>query len=439
MNMEPFQLTAAQAAQAIRSGALTSEALVRSCLERVADRDAEVRAWLHLDPVSALKAAREIDKRPVAGPLHGLPLGVKDMIDTGDMPTTFNSPHFQGFQPARDAACVAIARSSGALLFGKTDTVEFASAGRKAATRHPLNVAHTPGGSSSGSAAAVGDYQVPLALGTQTGGSHIRPASFNGIYALKPTWGAVSREGVKLYSAMDTVGWFGRSVDDLDLMAQAYRMHGAGQTLSELPRVTVGLCRSPVWSSIEPAGERALATAAQRLRNAGVTVVEFELPPPFDGIRQAHDAILRGEGRAAFMNLHLQFGQALHPDFQAHFKEEGAITPEEIVAGYDLADVCRAQFGALMQDAGVDVLLTPASTGEAPMGLHSTGDHVFNSLWTLMHVPCLAVPCTTGEKGLPVGVQLVAPRYKDAALIAMAREFAKVIDIEGAPASRTFM
>ncbi|OYW15201.1 MAG: amidase, partial [Sphingomonadales bacterium 12-62-5] len=188
--MEPCFLTAAEAAAQIRDGKLTSETLIRSCLARIEARDPQVKAWLHLDKAKAIAAAREVDKHPVKGPLHGLPFGVKDMIDTADMPTTYNSPVFQGHRPARDAACVGVARLSGAIILGKTDTVEFAAGGRRAATRNPKNLAHTPGGSSSGSGAAVGDRQVPLAFGTQTGGSHIRPASFNGIYGLKPTWGS---------------------------------------------------------------------------------------------------------------------------------------------------------------------------------------------------------------------------------------------------------
>jgi Asp-tRNA(Asn)/Glu-tRNA(Gln) amidotransferase A subunit family amidase len=206
--MEPCFLTAAAAAAQIRAKTLTAEALVRSCLERIERRDADVRAWSYVDPAHAIAQARELDKRAPMGPLHGLPFGVKDVIDTADMPTGQNSPQYVNHRPAKDAGCVAVVRHSGALILGKTDTVEFAAGGRKALTRNPHNPAHTPGGSSSGSGAAVADFMVPLAFGTQTGGSHIRPASFNGIYALKPTWGAVSREGAKLLSAYcDTVGW----------------------------------------------------------------------------------------------------------------------------------------------------------------------------------------------------------------------------------------
>lgn len=428
--MEPCFMTAAEAAAKIRDGALTCEALTRSCLERVEARDATVKAWLYLDKRRAIAIARELDKRAPMGPLHGLPLGVKDMIDTCDMPTTHNSPVFQDYRPARDAACVAVARSSGAVILGKTDTLEFAAAGRRAATRHPQNAAHTPGGSSSGSGAAVGDRQVQLAFGTQTGGSHIRPASFNGIYGLKPTWSSVSREGAKQYAnSLDTIGWYGRSVDDLTLVAKAFRLHEAGEIASpDIASLRVAWCRTPFWSKIEPAGEAALEAACARLAQAGASVTELVLPPLFDGMFEAQNTIMMAEGRASFLDVALEFGDRLHGDFHERVDNALGITPERLLAAYDLAATARKAFEALYAD--FDVVLTPASCGEAPESHYNTGDHVFNAMWTLLHVPCLAIPCTTGPKGLPVGVQVVAPRQADARLLAMAQAMAPVIDLE---------
>jgi Asp-tRNA(Asn)/Glu-tRNA(Gln) amidotransferase A subunit family amidase len=210
--MEPCQLTATEAAALIRQRKLAAEELARSCLARIDARDPTVRAWLYIDHDMIIRNARELDKLAPAGvepksPLHGVPWGVKDIIDTRDMPTTHNSPIYADIWTNRDAACIAMVRALGGLILGKTDTVEFASGGRKALSRNPYNPAHTPGGSSSGSGAAVGDFHVPFAFGTQTGGSHIRPAAFNGIYAIKPTWGNVSREGVRMSSmTLDTVG-----------------------------------------------------------------------------------------------------------------------------------------------------------------------------------------------------------------------------------------
>jgi len=430
--MEPYELTASEAARSIREGRLTSEALVRSCLERIEARDPEIRAWIHVDPALALAAAREADKRlasdpATVGPLHGVPFGVKDVIDTADLPTTHNSPIFQGHRPSRDAACVAIARSAGGILLGKTDTVEFASGGRKAATRNPVNTAHTPGGSSSGSGAAVGDRHVPLAFGTQTGGSHIRPAAFNGIYGFKPTWGAVSREGVKHYAvSLDTIGWYGRSVADLALMAEAFRLEGMGGTAPvPLAGLRVGVCRSPVWSSIEPAGETALRLAALRLEEAGAVVEPFELPDDFSTLAEVQDVIRRGEGRAAFLDLYLGDRHRLHEELADHCEHNRGITARSLTEAYDVAGHCRARFAGLFER--IDVILTPPAPGEAPRGLHTTGDHIFNGIWTVLHAPCLAMPCTRGPQGLPVGVQLVAPRFADARLLAMAGAMAPAV------------
>src|ERR1700723_1764930 len=225
METQPARMTAAQASALIQSRKMSSEELVRSCLARIAARDTEVKAWRRLDPDYVIRRARELDKLPSKGPLHGLPFGVKDIIDTADYPTTQNSPIYDGLRVGRDAAPVAVVRGSGALILGKTDTVEFASGGRKALTRNPYNPAHTPGGSSSGSGASVGDFHVPLAFCTQTGGSHIRPASFNGIYGMKPSWNRVSREGVRMASpTLDTIGWYGRGVEDLALVAEVFRI-----------------------------------------------------------------------------------------------------------------------------------------------------------------------------------------------------------------------
>jgi Asp-tRNA(Asn)/Glu-tRNA(Gln) amidotransferase A subunit family amidase len=427
--MEACFLTAAAAAARIREKTLTSETLVRSCLERIAARDAEVRAWTHIDPAYAIAQARELDKRPAMGPLHGLPFGVKDMIDTADMPTTYNSPLYQGHRPAKDAGCVAVVRLSGALILGKTDTVEFAAGGRKALTRNPHNLAHTPGGSSSGSGAAVASYMTPLAFGTQTGGSHIRPASFNGIYGLKPTWGAVTREGAKLLSAMcDTIGWFGRSVADLALVAEAFRLRDlAAQKPVSVKGLKVAVCKTPYWNQAEPAAQDALATAAARLQKAGAQIEELELPARFGSLYEAQMTLTYGEGGPAFLPELLMHGDRLHAEFRDMADNKRAVTGAMMVEAYDVAADCRKAFDALFN--GFDVVLTPSAPGEAPAGLHTTGDWVFNGMWTVMHMPCLAIPCITGLNGLPVGIQIVGPRYSDARLLKIASAVAPVIDV----------
>ena len=434
---EPHQLTASEAAALLRTRQLSCEELLRSCLQRIGQRDPLVRAWLHLDVDMAIRAARELDKLPVKSPLHGLPWGVKDVFDTRDMPTTQNSPIYNGLQVGRDAACVAVVRHSGSLILGKTDTVEFASQGRKALTRNPFNPAHTPGGSSSGSGAAVGDFQVPLAFGTQTGGSHIRPASFNGIYGFKPTWGAVSREGLRMSSlTLDTVGWYGRSVEDLILVAEAFRLANMDDVETIAPNgLRVGLCRSPVWENIEPAGEAALLLAAKRLEAAGAIVEDLDLPSPCEGLAAAHADIGYSEGGVSFLPEYVGAGDLLAPGLRTRVLNERGVTAEELLAAYTLADRCRPAFDGLFGPS-LDVVLTPSAPGEAPEGLHTTGNAVFNSNWTLLHVPCVGIPVGRGPKGLPVGITLVGPRCSDRRLLAIAKALAPVIDTDPKSALR---
>ena len=426
---EPARMTAAEASALIRDRKLSSEELVRSCLARIASRDATVKAWLHLDPDHAIRRARALDKLPWSGPLHGIPWGVKDVIDTVDFPTTQNSPIYDGMRPGRDAAPVAIVRGNGALIMGKTDTVEFASTGRKAVTRNPYNAAHTPGGSSSGSGAAVGYFQVPYAFGTQTGGSHLRPASFNGIYGMKPSWNRVSREGVRMSSmTLDTVGWYGRGVEDLALVAGAFRI-----PLEPSPVVVkglrVGVCRSPVWRDIEPAGALALSTAAQRLADAGAIVRELDLPEPFNRLHDAHNAIVSTEGGTSFLPDYINANALLPEGLKDKVDNVLQITPRQLLQAYALADSCRPILDALF-GPDLDVILTPSAKGEAPLGLHTTGDAVFNKMWTLLHAPNIGIPACFGPTGLPVGVTLVTPRLTDGRLLAIAAACAPIIDTE---------
>jgi len=432
--MQPCELSASEAASLIRDRQLSVEELVRSCLARIAARDAVVKAWLFLDPDLAIARARELDKRAAAGwvtgPLHGLPFGVKDVIDTFDMPTTQNSPIYPEARIGRDAACVGIVRHSGALILGKTDTVEFASGGRKAVSTNPFNPQHTPGGSSSGSGAAVGDFQAPLGFGTQTGGSHIRPASFNNIYGLKPSWSLVSREGARMSSiTLDTVGWYGRSVADLQLVAQAFRLPGLEQPKLAAKGLRIGICRSPVWDRIEPAGVAALEAAAQRLEAAGAIVEPLELPAPFNGMAAARDLIAAYEGAASFLPEYLSSPHIIPPDIKARVEARAGFDAEKLRAAYTLADQCRASFDALFGPK-LDAVLTPASPGDAPSGLHTTGDAIFNGIWTLLQVPCVGIPCIRSARGLPVGIQLVGPRFADARLLAISEACAPAIDAE---------
>ena len=426
---EPAHMTASEAAGLIASKQMSCEELARSCLARVSARDAAVKAWLWLDPDHVIRRARELDKLAPKGPLHGLPIGVKDIIDTADYPTTQNSPIYDEMRVGRDAACVGVVRGNGALIFGKTDTVEFASGGRKAVTRNPYDPAHTPGGSSSGSGAAVGDYQVPLAFGTQTGGSHIRPAAFNGIYGHKPTWGRISREGVRMSSmTLDTVGWYGRCVEDLILVGTAFRITEDHRPVT-VKGLRVGLCRSPAWHAIEPGGALALTTAAERLAAEGAIVEELVLPDPFNHMIEAQNIIVNAEGGVSFLPEYVNAHAILAPDLRAKVDNVLGTTPEALLAAYTLADSCRPMFDGLF-GPDLDVVLTPSAPGEAPMGLHTTGNAIFNRMWTLLHVPNVGLPCGFGPHDLPVGVTLVGKRLSDARLMAIAKALAPIIDTE---------
>ena len=433
--MKPCHLTAAEALVLLRQRKLSCEELVRSCLHRIQQRDHLTRAWQHLDADLVIREARERDKCPPTGVMHGIPFGVKDVIDTSEFPTTQNSPIYRNLRVGRDAGCVALMKASGALVLGKTDTVEFASSGRKALTRNPHNFDHTPGGSSSGSGAAVADFMVPIALGTQTGGSLVRPAAYNGIYGMKPSWNRVSSNGVRTLSvSLDTVGWYGRCVQDLALVSQAFHFKLDKKRI-EVRGLRVALCRTPMWPEIEPAGADALLAVARRLSENGAIVEEWPLPPPFGELRAAHANVYNREAGVTFLPEYVTHSSLLSAGLRDKVENAKGITDEELLGSYAIAEECRRAFDQNMRE-NFDVVLSPASSGEAPEGLQSTGNSAFNTMWTLLHVPCIAVPAGRGPTGLPVGVQLVGPRMSDSRLLAIAETISSIIDSDPGAALR---
>jgi Asp-tRNA(Asn)/Glu-tRNA(Gln) amidotransferase A subunit family amidase len=417
--------TACQLAVRLRRGELSVEALARACIARVAEREPEVHAWAHLDAALVLAEARKLDRDGVKGPLYGLPIGIKDVILTRDMPTQHNSPIYRGSRPEIDAACVKILRAAGALIFGKTATVEFAATGRRALTRNPHNLAHTPGGSSSGSAAAVADLHVPLALGTQTGGSVIRPASFCGVYAMKPTWNLVSNEGSKSFApTLDTIGWFGRCAADLALVYEAFDPEPAPLTVLEPGHIRVAVCRLPIWDRASDATRDALARAATSLRSAGANVYELELPTQFATLIDLQELIMRAEARSVFLPEYRSDRALLHENLVDYVENVERITRRNLLAAYDTAAACRAAFDRIASE--YDVVLTPSAVGEAPLGLTETGSFMFNGIWTLLHVPCINVPGFTGKNDLPIGLTLLGPRFADRRVLAAAAYFERL-------------
>ena len=419
---ELYTLTATEASQRIARHEITSEALVRSCLMRIHDREPDVRAWTHLDEEGALRAARAADAVPARHPLHGIPFGVKDIIDTADLPTGYGSGLFDGHRPTEDATCVRSMKAAGAVLLGKTVATEFAMF-HPGPTRNPHNLNYTPGGSSSGSAAAVSDHMVPLAFGTQTAGSLIRPASFCGICGFKPTWGVVDTTGVMpLVHSFDTLGFCASSFDDISLFFDAVRGVPQSPSVEDLvqpPRV--GFFRVLERSHAEPASTQAVEAAAQQLESFGARVEEVELSLPLSDILAAHSTM-----------LHVGVARSLTTVYESHPKclsdglcqlvEAGlSCSPSDYRRAVDLAESCRRDVDRAL--GAHDVLLCPSASGEPPAGLGSTGDPTFQRVWTLLHVPCVTVPGATGSQGLPVGVQLVARQHDDLNLLAVARWF----------------
>jgi Asp-tRNA(Asn)/Glu-tRNA(Gln) amidotransferase A subunit family amidase len=400
--------------ESLRVGETTARAAVDSALARIGEREPVVAAWAHVDPAVARAQADALDAATGRGPIHGLPIGVKDVLLTRDMPTRYNSALYSDALPSIDAAAVALLRRAGAVLAGKTTTVELASVGAPPPTRNPHAPEHTPGGSSSGSAAAVADGHVRLALGTQTGGSIIRPASFCGVWALKPSWGLVPTEGAKPFApSLDTVGWFASSARDLKL---PLRVFAPAEEAAVPVGLRIGVWRTEGWPQAEPATHDALAAAIAMLRTHGATVEEVDLP--CKGLIAAHRTIMVAEGARSFLQEYRAGRDTLHPRIAAMVRDGERMPGATLRAAHDLAAQGRAAFDRLA--ANYDAILSPSTIGPAPRGLSATGDLVFNGIFTLLHVPTVNLPLHRTASGLPVGLTLSAPRYDDYRLIAVA-------------------
>jgi amidase len=412
------ELGAAALAARLARGEASAEALARACLERAAEREPVLRAFARLDPERVLESARELDRAGVRGPLHGLPLGVKDIIDTFDLPTEYGSPIYAGHRPAADAACVALARGRGALVMGKTVTTEFATH-PPGPTTNPHNPAHTPGGSSSGSAAAVADRILPLAFGTQTGGSVIRPAAFCGVVGYKPSFGLLPRTGVKAISdSFDTVGVFARAVEDAALAAAALSGRDALRIPQTVNAPRLGLCRTPQWPAARPETHKLFDELPGRLVRAGARVGALELPEAFAPLADLHGTIWDYEIARCLADEHRRHRDRIREPLLAQLERGRGVSAEAYDAAQRLARECRRRLVDAMHD--FDALVVPSAPGEAPEGLASTGDSVFNRVWTLLHAPCVNVPAGRGPKGLPLGVQLVGRFGEDARVLACA-------------------
>ncbi len=424
-------LSATDATAEIASGALSAEDYTRACLERIAEVDGEVKAFVHLDPDYAIEQARRRDEvrasgRPV-GPLHGIPVAIKDIIDTGDYPTECGSPLFSGRQPRQDATVVDRLRAAGAVIIGKTVTTEFAYF-HPGKTRNPHDIARTPGGSSSGSAAAVAAGMVPLAIGTQTNGSIIRPGAFCGVFALKPTHGLVSRHGVlPLSRTLDHVGPFARSLEDIATALEVIAGHDpededtrpvatggirriATEDFPLAPRIA--FARTPVWDKADATTRTAFETLAQSL---GEQCFELDLPERFAAAWPAHRDIMAVEMAHHLGPLADRGGEQVSKVMRDLVAEGRKVAATRYLLAIDEARALRPLFDDLFVQQ-CSAVITPAAIGVAPSP-ETTGSPVFCSLWTLMGLPSITLPLLQGEDGLPLGVQLVGARGDDARLL----------------------
>jgi len=453
----PIEMTAAEAAAAIRANLLKSEELVRQCIDRIDQVDGKVEAWAYFDSEYAMKQAKEADLAVVegkpTGPLHGVPVGIKDIFDTHDMPTEDGTVLHAGERPLHDATAVALLRQAGAVIMGKTVTTELAVYG-PGKTRNPHNPEHTPGGSSSGSAAAVAAHMVPLAIGSQTNGSVIRPAAYCGVVGYKPTHGLISRNRVlQISRPLDTVGVFARDVVDAALLAE--QMIGydefdsdtrprprprLGEVAATEPPVTpmLAFVKTPVWDRAEAATKEAFAELVEHINETAKNadphaskiteeaVKEMELPPLFDEAVGWHTTIMEADLAKSYAHEYQTGKDKLSKTLVEMIERGQKILAVDYNRAVDGIGLLNSLLPAIF--AQCDAILTPATTGTAPKGLASTGSPIFCSIWTLCGAPAVTVPILQGEDGLPLGVQLVGPKGDDARLLRTARWLVDIVN-----------
>ena len=424
------QLTAVQALDGLKQGKFRAEQLMRDCLDQIESREEEIRAWTYIDPEYALEHAQAADKLKESGrtlgSLHGLPIGVKDVIDTADMPTENGSPIHKNRRPDKDALCIAALKSAGAIIIGKTVTTEFANA-NPSKTRNPHNLEHSPGGSSAGSAAGIADHHMPLALGTQTGGSVIRPASFNGVYGFKPTLGLIPRSGVLLQShSLDTVGVYSRSLQDLAVVTDCMSMPdpndpesylGSRSTLTtELDQISekppsFAFLETPAWAETDNSSRNAIIKATEIL---GDVCKKKNLPKPFDEILDLHATVFAAENAYYYGNFLRTKPDLLSSILRDRLDATKDTLARDYIAALQNKKIIYEAFSSLLDD--FDAVICLSSTGPAPLGFSTTGSPAFNSPWTYLGVPCISLP-KLNVSGLPLGLQIVGKRGEDGKLL----------------------
>lgn len=418
-------LTATEACQRFQAGTLSPQTLLQDCLEAIAAREPTIHAWQHLAVDAAWQQAEALQQSDRQMPLWGVPVGVKDIIATADMPTEWGTPIYQGRRFTEDAVVVKRLRNAGAIILGKTVTTEYAS-GIPAATTNPWNPAHTPGASSSGSAAAVAAGMVPVAIATQSVGSILRPAAYCGIWGFKPSFGTVSRTGVMpVHRDLDHVGLMARSIDDLarvsSVLTQDHQDPDSWQghiDFQPQSPARVALVRGPFWTQVEPEAQQVVLQQAEAIAQAGSELLDIQLPPEFDAYPRHVDALLTA-GLAVNHGEDLDTrGEQMSAKLRSLIEQGRSLPPLATAQARRAASPYHQYFAELF--ARVDAVLTPVTSGTAPQGLENTGSPLFCALWTLCGLPAVSIPITTAANGLPLAVQLVGWRGQDSKLLSIA-------------------
>jgi Asp-tRNA(Asn)/Glu-tRNA(Gln) amidotransferase A subunit family amidase len=412
------EMTLCEMARSIADRTVSSGDLVSACLDRIAAREPVVKAWTFLDADGALAQADRCDEESPRSPLHGIPIGLKDIIDTAEMPTCYGSEVFAAHQLEQDAACVSRLRNAGAVILGKLVTTEFAYYA-PGPTTNPHDPAHTPGGSSSGPAAAVADCHVPMALGSQTAGSIIRPASYTGVIGFKPSYGAYPIDGVHpLAPSLDTLGVFTRALEDLALCSNILarsEAHRISEPVALRPQ-RIAIVRGPYWDEATPAMRGAFTDLVGRIQADGIDCTSLA-PTQIQPIIETQIELMARESVATLGPIVAEFDGAISPETR-HLVAQGRQVDADADFEQRLAATTRlAQ--EMLRDifSAHDLIVTPSAPGEAPAGLESTGDPIFNRAWTFCRVPCIGVPFARGERGLPLGLQFVGNTGDDTRLL----------------------
>ena len=424
--MNLIKLSASEALRMMEVGSLSSEEYVKAFLKQIELREDDVGAWIFLDPKLALEQAREADKRwkdKSAGNLNGLPIGIKDIIDTKDMPTENGSNLCKNRQPSNDAHLVKLLRDEGAVIMGKCVTTEFALSG-PGKTKNPRDLECTPGGSSSGSAAAVSDYMVPLAIGSQTGGSVLRPASFTGTLGFKPTFGTISRSGMSPISQrLDHPGIYANCIEDIDLVASVILSYDSDdldmiqnykykETINLNKSIKFGFVRGPVWNF----GDNDMKIGIQEfVKKTSFDVEELDLGKYFDDAAKAHEIIMNGSIANSLVNYYKADKSKLHPFTVKRIEAGIPVSASDYVSAIEKAKKMEQILRQLFFK--YDAIITPAAPGQAPRDLMNTGNAIFNGYWTMMGVPSISIPFLKGKDGLPIGIQFITNWGEDLKLL----------------------